>query len=110
MKLSANVYQFPQGALRQGDKFMPRTLRKPKPEPIPTLGKRKTRRQRFDTIVPKRMADLQKQLILLGNCASSNYQYTQEDAAKIEATLRKWVELTIAKFKASPPDLPEFKL
>jgi len=50
----------------------------------PATGKVKSKRERFEEIVPKRMRDILRKLEILGNCSNrSGYEYTQKDIDKM---------------------------
>jgi hypothetical protein len=80
------------------------------PSPIGNRKPRKTRTERFEEVVPRRMREIRKRLDDLGNCAGSNYQYTEEQAQTVDRLLHEWVDITGAKFTKRNPDLPDFDL
>lgn len=58
-----------------------------------------TRRERFERLATSRVRRVLKDLRLIGNLASDNYEYNEEDALLIEDTLREQVDAVLALFK-----------
>ena len=62
---------------------------------------------KFYRISEKRVQKVANSIDVLGNCASSDYEYAQEDVEKMFAYLQKALDETKAKFVKV--ELPEFK-
>ena len=61
---------------------------------------------KFYRISEKRVQKVANSIDVLGNCASSDYDYTQEDVEKMFDYLQKALDETKAKFVKT--ELPEF--
>lgn len=68
----------------------------PENEEKPERGKR----ERFRYLAEKRTQTVLKKLQVLGNCANrSNYEYSEEEVAKIFAAIEQQLALIRAKFE-----------
>ena len=61
-------------------------------------GAQETKEQKFARLAAKRMQTALGKIKLIGNLAGSSYRYTDEQAAKIIATLRQAVDDVEGKF------------
>jgi uncharacterized protein YecE (DUF72 family) len=66
--------------------------------PVQTEEPTETRRQRFLRIGQARMARVLNSIRLLGNLASPNYEYSDQDVTRMRQTIEETTEQTLARF------------
>ncbi len=71
---------------------------------------RETKAQKFKRVAQPRFIKAVKAIQVLGNCASSDYEYTQEQIEKIEKTLHAEVDEIMARFYGGKEELDIPKL
>jgi hypothetical protein len=76
-----------------------------------TASQRKTRRERFLQVAPRRTKAVLRDLRLLGNCGNrSAYEYNDAEIEKIFAAVQRELELARARFRTGGGRDIEFNL
>jgi hypothetical protein len=65
------------------------------------------RRERFERLAKSRMLRVLRTIRLLGNLATPNYQWTENDVTQMERAIREQCEKTFAKFRKVPREKNE---